>query len=368
MNTIRINVFCNLSNKGIEDVLKTVGKIEGAELKFCDMIDDAVGFCLLITESVDEAMGFRGAASSKSRIYSVYICNSQDSQALNNRSDFVDDIWPLNENANVTKSRFKKTIRNIVNEHNAWFFKNLYFTALDSIPEMSWCKDLKGRHHYVNKAFSETVHKSKEECEDRDHYYIWNVKKEDHVPGDLVCVDSEELVLKELRTLKLDETLSTEDGMVKLATYKSPVYNEFGDVIGTIGIAHDVTEFANAQRENTLLVESVPFPVVVVDANWKTVLINGTMRRLLNLEGPIERFDYLTWKKYFLTPVSEPVVNDEFHFVNQIFSANDNRVNFQFQINEQDITDVFGSVTGHIIIPRKLGPKGEILGKPANIN
>ena len=365
MNTIRINIFCNLSNPGIADVLKTTSKIEGAELKFCDMFDDAVGYSLLITESVDEAIGFKGAAGNKAKLYSVYM---GDTKALENRSDFVDEVWPPLENANLTKSRFRKLIRNIVNEHNAWFFKNLYFTVIDSIPEMSWCKDLKGNHHFVNKAFSETVHKTKEDCEGRDHYYIWNVKKEDHASGDLVCVDSEEIVLRELRTLKLDEDLATEDGMIKLATYKSPVFNEFGDAIGTVGVAHDVTEFENSQRENTLLVESVPFPVVVVDSNWKTVLINGTMRRLLKLEGPAERFDYLTWKKYFLTPISEPVVNEEFHFVNQIFVANDNRVTFQFQITEQDITDVFGNVTGHIIIPRKLGPNGELLGKPADVN
>ena len=358
MNRLKINVFCNLTCTGIEDILKTVSFAGDIDIKFCDMFEDAAGFCVLLTESVDEALAFKGASVKKVRPYSIYI---GDSKLAENRCDYLDDIWPASENANVTKSRFRKIINNIKDSHDAWFYKNLYTTVIDSIPELSWCKDIKGLHYNVNTAFAEVVHKSKAECEGKDHYYIWGVDKEEHAGGELVCVDSEELVLKEQRTIKLDETLATPDGMMKLVTYKSPVFNEFGDVIGTVGVAHDVTSLANAQHENDLLIESVPFPVIVVDSNWRTKIINGTMRRLLQLKGPVDNFDYLTWKKYFLTPVSEPVVNAEHHYVNQIFASNDNSVNFAFQLNEQDIIDVFGEVTGHIIIPRKLGPRGEML-------
>jgi PAS domain S-box-containing protein len=359
MIDLNINVFCNVSKSGITEILQTVTFYNNIKVKFCDMFDDALGYCLLISDNPQEASSFRSGTSSKSKLYSVYY---GDLKGMENRVDTVDDVWPDTENLNVTVARYKKIIAFIKANYDAWFFHNLYVTALDSIPEMAWCKDLKGRHYFVNDAFADTVHKSKKDCEGKDHYYIWNVKKEDHTDGELVCVDSEELVLKEQRTLMLDETLATSDGMMKLVTYKSPVFNEFGEIMGTVGVAHDVTDLINAQRDKDLLVESVPFPVVVVDANWKTKVVNGTMRRLLRLEGPAEKFDYLTWKKYFLTPKTEKVVDEEHHFTNQIFSANDNMVNFDFQINEQDIIDVFGNVTGHIIIPRKLGPNGEMLG------
>ncbi len=361
MNELKLNVFLNLTNSGIEDVLRTVVFPSDIKITFCDMFDDAFGYCLLLTESVDEASAFKSAGGSKARLYSVYI---GDSKSCENRCDSLDDIWPVSENANITKTRFKKIVGNIKAVHDAWFFKNLYFTALDSVPSLCWCKDLEGRHYNVNQHFSQTVRKSKEECEGKDHYQIWNVDPAEHASGELICVDSEDLVLTELRTIRLEENLETLDGRVKLMTYKSPVFNEFGEVIGTVGVANDITALSNVKHENSLLVESVPFPVIVCDSNWKTVMMNGTMRRLLNLSGPVDKFDYQTWKKYFLTPVSEPSINEEHHYVNQIFAAVDNRVPFQFQINEQDIRDVFDNLTGYIVIPRKLGPNGEMLGVP----
>ena len=361
LNELNINVFCNLTNSGVVDVLKTVVFPPDIKVKFCDMFDDALGYCVLLTESIEEAVAFKSAASSKAKLYSIYI---GDSKACENRSDSIDDMWPLNENANLTKTRFKRLVESIKNVHEAYLYKNLYTTAVDSIPSLAWCKDLKGNHHYVNNAFCDTAGKSKDECEGNDHYFVWNVDRDAYSSEDLGCLDSEDLVLRELRTLKVEENLSTHIGMIKLMTYKSPLFNEFGDVIGTVGIANDITTFSNIQMEYALLVESVPFPVIVCDKNWKTRLMNGTMRRLLNLNGPVDKFDYLTWKKYFLTPISELLINEERHYSNQIFAAVDNRVPFNFQINEQDIRDVFDNLTGHIVIPRKLGKDGEILGRP----
>ena len=357
MIDLNINVFCNVSKSGIAEILQTITFYNNIKVKFCDMFDDAVGYCLLISDNPHEASSFRSGSGPKSKLYSVYYGD----QGMDNRVDTVDDIWPDTENLNVTVSRYKKMISFIKANYDAWFFRNLYTTVMDSIPEMAWCKDLKGRYYFVNDSFADIVHRTKEECEGKDDQHLWDTAKEEKPDSD-TFVDSEEVVLKEQRTLTLDETLATSDGMMKLVTNKAPLFNEFGEIMGTTGVAHDITELANAQRDKDLLVDSVPFPVVVVDANWKTKVVNGTMRRLLRLEGAPEKFDYLTWKKYFLTPKTEKFVDEEHHFTNQIFTANDSMVNFDFQINEQDIIDVFGNVTGHIIIPRKLGPNGEMLG------
>ena len=354
-----ISVFCNLTNPGLEDVLKSVQHVEGVNLKFCDLFDDAVGYSVLLTESLDEAYGFKTAGSSKARMFAIFI---GDSKAAETRSDMIDDIWPANENAIIVKNRFVKLINYLKALHMSWFYKNLYTTLVDSTPDLVWSKDMEGLHYNVNKSFSDTVHKSKEDCDGKDHYYIWNVDRSGDQGEALACKDSEDLVVKEHRTLKFEESLTTNDGMIKIVTYKSPLTDEFGNIVGTVGIAHDITTLSNIENERDLIIDSVPFPVIVVDSNWKTRRINNTMRRLLNLKGSEENFDYLTWKKYFLTPVSELMVNEERHYTNQIFSATDDSVPFHFQINEQDIIDVFGELQGHIIIPRKLGPNGEMLG------
>lgn len=362
MISITINVFCNLRDDSIVDILKTITFYDGVSIKFCDMFDDAVGYCLLITDNPSEAAAFKSGSNSKARLYSVCITASNNCESF---AEKIDDIWPYGESIKYTMARYKKIISFIKHCHLEWFYKNLYTVSSDVLPAMAWCKDINGNFFSVNEHLSKTVNRSKEECIGNDHLYVWRIHRDSVGPNEQILVDSEHLVMVEQRTVKLDETLITDSGNMKLIAIKTPLFNEFGDVIGTVGVANDITNYVNAQHENVLLVESVPFPVVVVDSNWKTKMVNATMRRLLDLDGPVEKFDYLTWKKYFLTPKTEPVVDKERHFVNQIFTANDDRVKFDFQINEQDIIDVFGNVTGHIIIPRKLGPSGEMLGKPA---
>ena len=357
MFELNINVFCNIGKPGVSEIFKTVSFYDNIKIRFCDMFDDVIGYCLLISDNHEEATSFRSGSGASAKLYSVYY---GDIKSIENRVDTVDDMWSSDENLNVTVGRYRKMIAYIKANYDAWFYRNLYSTAMDSIPDPAWYKDLEGRISYVNESFAEIVRRPQKECEGKTDDQIWNVDTDFNKDADIV--DSDELVIKEQRTLALDQTITTIDGMMKLATYKSPLFNEFGDIIGTVGIAHDVTELINVRRDKDLLVESVPFPVVVVDSNWKTVVVNGTMRRLLKLEGPAEKFDYLTWKKYFLTPKTEKVVDEEHHFTNQIFTANDNMVDFDFQINEQDIIDVFGNITGHIIIPRRLGPNGEMIG------
>lgn len=362
MINITVNVFCNLRDDSIVDILKTITYFEGVTIKFCDMFDDAVGYCLLISDNPDEAAAFKTGSNSKARLFSVCIASNNNCESF---AEKIDDIWPSNESIKYTVARFKKMINYINHCHMEWFYKNLYTSATDVLPAMAWCKDTNGLFLSVNEHLSKTVNRSKDECIGKDHLYVWRINNDDAGPNEQILVDSEHLVMTEQRTVKLDETLITDSGNMKLNAIKAPLFNEFGDVVGTVGVANDITNYINAQHENALLIESVPFPVVVVDVNWKTKMVNGTMRRLLDLDGPIEKFDYLTWKKYFLTPKTEPIIDNERHFVNQIFTANDDRIKFDFQINEQDIIDVFGNVTGHIIIPRKLGPSGEMLGKPA---
>ncbi|SCW40331.1 PAS domain S-box-containing protein [Ruminococcaceae bacterium YRB3002] len=365
MNELNINIFCNLSNNGIEDVMKSVTFGNNVNVRFCDMFEDAVGYSVLLSESIEEATAFKSAGSSRSKLFSIFI---GDSRLAENRCDTLDDIWPPKENANIIKGRFKKLIAYIESLHNSWFYRNLYETAIDSLPDLAWCKDVTGRYFSVNTSFSDTVHKTKAECEGKDHCSIWDADKDANAKEAIACKDSDDIVIKEQRTLKFEESITSSDGMMKLVTYKSPLSDEFGNTVGIVGIARDITNVMNIEREKDLIIDSVPFPVIVVDANWKTTRINATMRRLLGLKGPDESFDYLTWKKYFLTPVSELMVNEERHYTNQIFAANDSVVPFHFQINEQDIIDVFGELQGHIIIPRKLGPNGEMLGVTVNLH
>ena len=202
---------------------------------------------------------------------------------------------------------------------------------LDTIPYMAWFKAKDGLHKEVNTEFSKTVGKSKKQCYDKTHGYIWDVD-EDNLPDDVKCVSSETDVMMAGKTLATDELLHTKKGDRELRTYKSPIYVD-GELWGTVGVGVDVTNFENMGLQLSLLLNSVPYPAALFDRNWKNIRDNDAYR---NLTGRGRR-DYLTWKKKNLVP-------NEGEF---ILKGSDRR---SFMLQENDVIDYFGRPNGHLCI------------------
>ena len=100
-----------------------------------------------------------------------------------------------------------------------------------------WYKSEDGIHHKVNDAFCATVNKTKEQVQGRGHAYIWDVEADDPA-----CIESERQVMAAKSTIVSEETVQTSDGTRLLTTYKSPLYNIDGSVMGTVGVGIDVTQ------------------------------------------------------------------------------------------------------------------------------
>ena len=67
-------------------------------------------------------------------------------------------------------------------------------------------------------------------------------EKEEYEQGEYICLESEEIVLQEKKTCIFDEKVKTKHGMRQFKTYKSPIFDDNEQLIGTVGIAHDVTD------------------------------------------------------------------------------------------------------------------------------
>lgn len=122
-------------------------------------------------------------------------------------------------------------------------------TGINSIPSLIWFKDIRGAHLKVNDSFCRAVGKTKADVEGRGHYYIWDMKKEEYEQGEYICLESEEIVLQEKKTCIFDEKVKTKHGMRQFKTYKSPIFDDNEQLIGTVGIAHDVTDLENMGAE-----------------------------------------------------------------------------------------------------------------------
>ena len=129
-----------------------------------------------------------------------------------------------------------------------WQTKTYLDTAINSVPHMIWYKDKTGAHMKVNDFFCKTVNKTMEQIEGRGHYYIWDIQPDEYAKGEFICMESEFEVMDKRETCIFDEDVKIGDEMRKLKTYKSPLFDLDGSVMGTVGVALDVTDVVMYQQ------------------------------------------------------------------------------------------------------------------------
>lgn len=78
----------------------------------------------------------------------------------------------------------------------------------------------------------------------RGHAYIWDVEHDDPA-----CIESEREVMESEKTCVSEEIIQTGAGDRILTTYKSPLYDLDGSVMGTVGVAIDVTQEREYEEE-----------------------------------------------------------------------------------------------------------------------
>ena len=127
---------------------------------------------------------------------------------------------------------------------DAWQTSHYLEETINHIPNLVWYKDKDGVHEKVNDSFCRTVNKTKKQVEGRRHAYIWDVEQDDPA-----CIESENEVMTKRETCISEETIQTGEGLRTLTTYKSPLYNLDGSVMGTVGVAIDVTQERAYERE-----------------------------------------------------------------------------------------------------------------------
>lgn len=220
-------------------------------------------------------------------------------QIAKDRSLMQAELWvidgTLEDNETLLKSYFSQTAQQMKLHADYRKEKICMETALDSIPDLSWFKDLKGAHLMVNDAFCYAVQKTKEQIYKKGHYYVWDISKEEYDAGDYVCLESEQEVMDAGKTCLFDEKVKTKNGMRKFKTYKSPLYDVDGTLFGTCGIAQDVTEFGNLTNELMMVLESMTIAVVVENANGIILSINKKFCEYFPQYMDIEGHSFETW-------------------------------------------------------------------------
>lgn len=174
----------------------------------------------------------------------IVLADREQTALLTTKDDAeeITDIWvtPLTEAEFLFRlTRWQKTYKM---GKEFWQTKTYLDTTINSVPHLIWYKDKEGAHMKVNEAFCKAVNKTMAQIEGRGHYFIWDIDPEEYAKGEFICMESEYEVMEKRETCIFDETVKIGDSMRELKTYKSPLFDLDGSVMGTVGVAIDVTQ------------------------------------------------------------------------------------------------------------------------------
>lgn len=242
-------------------------KIKIADLKQCRII--ILDFDTVPPELLEEIF------LAKNDQASVIGCFRPDSfPILADNYHLFDQVWiqPFSENKVCTS--FGRILQRVKEVEDSVLTLQYLDALIDSLPDLIWFKDVRGSHIKVNNSFCRAVNKTKVQVEGRGHYYIWDLEPEEYAKGEYICLESEDVVLNKKETCLFDETVKCGDELRKFKTYKSPIFDTDEKVIGTVGVAHDVTDLQNLMIELNILIESLPFAVMVTDKDRTITSVN----------------------------------------------------------------------------------------------
>ena len=279
----------------------------------------------------------------------LVLCLGQDAYASLRAASLraVDDVWVKPLGAETAGVRFEKLLEGIKRKKDCRLAQTYLDTLIDSIPDLVWFKDVRGAHLKVNDSFCHTVGKTKADIAGRGHYYIWDMKKEEYEQGEYVCLESEDIVLAERKTCLFDEKVKSKQGFRQFKTYKSPLFDEDGSLMGTVGIAHDVTDLANMGAELELILRNMPFSVLISDNDGRIVNANAKFQEYFSTrESDIVGKSYAEWRRSTLGEGGELARG---YFEAHIERDGEERV---LEVREEPIFDIFRNNVGQICFCR----------------
>jgi diguanylate cyclase (GGDEF)-like protein/PAS domain S-box-containing protein len=247
---------------------------------------------------------------------------------------------------NLLKVYFAKLLQALKDHFDNRRMAICFRTVIDSLPDLVWFKDNDGAHLIVNNEFCGVVEKTKEQIYKQHHNYIWDVPEDDYENGEAVCRQSEEVVVRERKTCRFEEKITTKDGMRQLITYKSPLIDEDGTIFGTCGMGHDITDLENVTKELRIIIDSIPFGVVIEDSDGDVIAINRFFSLFFPDAVDIVGHSYAEWNSRL---EKEKIGADQDEAAYRVLvNGHEHIMNFQ----EEPIVDIFGENVGNIQLIR----------------
>ncbi len=114
--------------------------------------------------------------------------------------------------------------------------RNKLRAILDNMPFLAWLKDADGRFEAVNEAFANSCGYTVESIIGKTDFDIWPQESA------LKYRDDDLDVMRSGQRKEVEELIVDKKGRIWFETFKTPIRNESGQVVGTAGMSRDITD------------------------------------------------------------------------------------------------------------------------------
>lgn len=236
----------------------------------------------------------------------------------------------------------------VAKEKNDLYLAEHYLnTLIDGIPDLVWVKDIRGAHLKVNDSFCKAVGKEKQQVVNRGHNYIWDLTVDEYKDGEYICLESEDETISRRITCTFNEIVKTKAGLRNFQTHKTPIFDpETGEVIGTVGIARDVTDVNNVINEQNEFFNSIPIGLIVCDENNRIINVNKKAASIFRMSSlDLCNLHYEDLSKQYFSKI-EPAIKEK-HDEVEIIKNNELHI---YDVANGIIKDIFKNSRGHYYI------------------
>lgn len=246
-----VSFYFTGNQKRLFDVVRSMSPLSAFTHDFSESADPqealAAGADVILAEvcGTDAAKAVQElTAWKKPEAELILLAGEKQFEELEGSLSGVTDVWTLPMSEAEFRFRMLRWQESYRMQKDFWQTRQYLEGAINGTPDLIWFKDKNGIHEKVNDSFCKTVNKTKEQVQGRGHAYIWDVEEDDPA-----CIESERIVMESRQTCVSEETIQTGDGKRVLTTYKSPLYDLDGSVMGTVGVAIDVTKERSYAKE-----------------------------------------------------------------------------------------------------------------------
>jgi PAS domain S-box-containing protein len=158
---------------------------------------------------------------------------------------------------------------------------------LDNIPDLAWLKDTEGRYIAANEPFGQTCGIKPKDLVGKTDLDLWPRSLAEKYRRD----DLE--VMRTAKQQRLEEPIvDTAGTQIQIETIKSPFYSDTGEILGTCGIARDITQrkqaeedLRRAHQEIEQLFASIPSMMIGLSPDGSILQWNPGAEKVLWPEG-----------------------------------------------------------------------------------